>query len=201
MAEWYIDRSLNLESFYNSVIYKRFVDNIDEILESDLSSNELIKVLGIVGKNPNATLTYMRDIGILDIKNKPTEFILDAINTNCKNNFIILLSLIKRDDKKNDKSNIKPFVSLFSMIDCCLDSKILRISSRSVGFSSYPNNSNTLFERNICKALIPCIVLASWIPASIISLSPEFMLILIVWKIDSPSICAISLPSLVAIFL
>ncbi len=110
MAEWYIDRSLNLESFYNSVIYKRFVDNIDEILESDLSSNELIKVLGIVGKNPNATLTYMRDIGILDIKNKPTEFILDAINTNCKNNFIILLSLIKRDDKKNDKSNIKPFV-------------------------------------------------------------------------------------------
>lgn len=66
MSSWYIDRSRNLESIFKDEYFgklKEFAQN-----NLSLSTSELIDYLKIGGKNPNAILTFLRDIGIIYIR-------------------------------------------------------------------------------------------------------------------------------------
>ena len=81
MSSWYIDRSRNLESIFKDEYFgklKEFAQN-----NLSLSTSELIDYLKIGGKNPNAIITFLRDIGIIytrdDKKNEATDFFKKCI--------------------------------------------------------------------------------------------------------------------------
>jgi MoxR-like ATPase len=110
---WYIDRSRNLSSLFTSTWYSKLVDialDDTQIDKFDNKSSELISELGISGKNPFAILTYLRDIGIIDDNNNATDFFKCCLRAKLSNEQIILLILLKRNDNKNEASDIKPFV-------------------------------------------------------------------------------------------
>lgn len=84
MSSWYIDRSRNLESIFKDEYFgklKEFAQN-----NLSLSTSELIDYLKIGGKNPNAILTFLRDIGIIyirdDKKMKQQIFLKNVWNQN-----------------------------------------------------------------------------------------------------------------------
>ena len=86
MSSWYIDRSRNLESIFKDEYFgklKEFAQN-----NLSLSTSELIDYLKIGGKNPNAILTFLRDIGIIyirdDKKKKQQIFLKNVQNQNQK---------------------------------------------------------------------------------------------------------------------
>jgi hypothetical protein len=76
MANWYIDRSRNISSILQSNYFHKLCDLATKEV-NNYSSRELIDLLGIAEdmKNPNALLTFLRDIGLINANtNIPSTF-------------------------------------------------------------------------------------------------------------------------------
>lgn len=111
MSSWYIDRSRNLSSVFKEGMYAKLVRYIAEYDANEkFDTKDLVTFLGIGGKNPNAYLTYLRDIGLITEDNKPTNFLRTCVSCQLTEEQIIILLLIKRDSEKKAASNVKPFV-------------------------------------------------------------------------------------------
>ena len=131
MSSWYIDRSRNIKSCFESSLMdkmKEWVQNKNEISTQPISPAKLIKKLNIDKsfKNPNALLTYLRDIGLIDYQtNLPSQFFRTCVYSQLSNEQIILLILLKKNSEKNDKSTVKPFVvickAMSLLVDICKD--------------------------------------------------------------------------------
>lgn len=138
MSSWYIDRSRNLESIFKDEYFgklKEFAQN-----NLSLSTSELIDYLKIGGKNPNAILTFLRDIGIIyirdDKKNEATDFFKKCLESKLENQYIILLILIKKNSEKADKNTIKPFVVICKILSA-FNRKSKRLSLNENQIKSY----------------------------------------------------------------
>lgn len=113
MSSWYIDRTRNLSSVFGDPWYQNLCDFALDDTKIDSYKGKvtnLISDFGINGKNPNAILTQLRDIGFIDDSNNATDFFKCCLRAGLSKEEILLLILLKRDDEKNSKSFIKPFV-------------------------------------------------------------------------------------------
>lgn len=113
MTKWYIDRSKNISSIIDSQPVKnlRMLITSDLMKQEKISPRDLINFLGLRGKNENATLTNYRDLGLIDsTTNKPTPFFVACDKVDLDVAQLILMILLKRNNEKHAKSNVKPFV-------------------------------------------------------------------------------------------
>lgn len=116
MGSWYIDRSRNIQSVFSEKKFELIVKNYKYINSKDIETNELIDLLQIEGKNPNAYLTYLRDIGFITIDNKISDKLCACIEGGLNQKDIIKIILLSRNDEKNQKSSTKPFVLIAKTI-------------------------------------------------------------------------------------
>ena len=113
MSDWYIDRSRNISSVFKENMYSKLQDYITEFdLTDGYDTKKLVSFLGISGRNPNAYLTYLRDLGFLTEDNKPTNFLRICSLCDLSQEQITILLLVKRDSNKKTPSSVKPFVSI-----------------------------------------------------------------------------------------
>lgn len=114
MANWYIDRSRNISSILQSNYFHKLCDLATKEV-NNYSSRELIDLLGIAEdmKNPNALLTFLRDIGLINANtNIPSNFLKVCVKSKCTTEEMILMIILKKNSEKNEKSTIKPFIML-----------------------------------------------------------------------------------------
>lgn len=113
MGAWYIDRSRNLSEetkWIKSLLFS--IDRIDPFSRG-IDSNELIGLLPDIlksGKNPNAILTYLRDIGFLNLDNKLGDNSKLLLSNHVGYKDLIFELLFKRPYAKDQKELIRPFV-------------------------------------------------------------------------------------------
>lgn len=114
MATWYIDRSRNISSILKSKYFEKLC-NLSKEDRKKYETKELIDLLEISNeiKNPNALITFLRDIGLINSEtNTPSNFLKVCVESNIAIENIILMIIIKKNSEKNDKSFIKPFIVL-----------------------------------------------------------------------------------------
>ncbi len=120
MGKWYIDRSRNVSSIVSSIhfeLLKRLIDNDVDYFDP----NELIDKLQIDGANKNALLTNFRDLGLIDDNNKPSQFFIACTKAMLPVSYIVLLILIKRNDEKKERNDLKPFIVLSKALSEMID--------------------------------------------------------------------------------
>ena len=124
MGNWYIDRSRNISSVFKEGTYTKLSEYVREYDNNNLSTKKLIGFLGINGKNPNAYLTYLRDLGLITLNNEPTNFLRACIDSQLTAEQVIVLILIKRDDNKISESTIKPFVVISKFLNMLIENDL-----------------------------------------------------------------------------
>lgn len=103
---WYIDRGINVGSIFRKDYYSKLVT----VSESQ-TANDIIEYLELpTSGNPNATLTYLRDLGFLKANNDLTEFFRVCLESKISNQIITLLVMMKRNSFKEEANTVKPFV-------------------------------------------------------------------------------------------
>ena len=113
MGAWYIDRSRNLSAetkWIKSLLFS--IDRIDPKGQG-LDSKELINLLPEIlksGKNPHAILTYLRDIGFLNLDNKLGENSKLLLSNNVGYKDLIFELLFKRPYAKDQEILVRPLV-------------------------------------------------------------------------------------------
>lgn len=119
MGNWYIDRSRNLSE--DTKWIKSLIFSIDRIDPNNvgLKSNDLIELLPDIlkkGKNPFAVLTYLRDIGFINLDNKLGEnskLLLDDKLTYWE---LVFELLFKRFHSKEQFNSTNPLVILITTL-------------------------------------------------------------------------------------
>ena len=99
MANWYIDRSRNISSILQSNYFHKLCDLATKEV-NNYSSRELIDLLGIAEdmKNPNALLTFLRDIGLINANtNIPSNFLKVCVKSKCTTEEMILMMILKKN--------------------------------------------------------------------------------------------------------
>lgn len=115
MANWYIDRSRNISSILQSNYFHKLCDLATKEV-NNYSSRELIDLLGIAEdmKNPNALLTFLRDIGLINANtNIPSNFLKVCVKSKCTTEEMILMMILKKNSKKMKKVQL-------NLLLCCV---------------------------------------------------------------------------------
>ena len=103
---WYIDRSINVGSIFQKEYYQKLI-----LAEGKKKPEEMIEFLEIGDAgNPNATLTFLRDLGFIKMNNEPTDFFKVCLKAKLSKEMICLLIMMKRNSLKEEENTIKPFV-------------------------------------------------------------------------------------------
>lgn len=103
---WYIDRGVNVSSIFKKDYYQKLT-----VSTGAKTANDMIAYLGLpTSGNPNAVLTYLRDLGLLRMDNDLTNFFKICIESKISNQMITLLIMMRRNCFKDEANTMKPFV-------------------------------------------------------------------------------------------
>jgi hypothetical protein len=113
MGAWYIDRSRNLSEETKWIKSLIFTINRLDPLNVGLESKKIIELLPEelkLGKNPYAVLSYLRDIGFLDLDNKLGENSILLTNNQLLYWELVFELLFKRFYSKDDTYPVSPLI-------------------------------------------------------------------------------------------